>query len=149
MFKPDAISRGLQGVLMAEWQHAGFVIEDLSYYSAATVKFWRMHYAEHQHQPWFEQLIRAMGNRPIMVLIVYQPSVSRATAIHNARQFMQTQRTKYGLNNPNNTVHVSDSEEAAVREARIWIYGIKADEVLPPDEADDEEIEEANRSGGA
>ena len=134
IFKPDVISRGLQGKLLAEWIDEGFVMEDMQFYQAATAKFWERHYQEHKNKDWFSALIEAMANRPIMVFGMYRPGITRADAIVLAREFMKKQREKYGVNFRNNSVHVSDSEEAAYDEGVLWLYGLCAALAEPTDD---------------
>lgn len=139
IFKPDCLARGLQGVMLQEWLAAGFIMEDMQFYQAATSEFWHAHYREHEQQPWFKDLLEAMANRPIMVFGMYKPGVSRLQAIADARLFAQTQRARYQQDARNNSVHVSDSETAAHREGVLWLYGTRNMLELPAEQMDEED----------
>jgi nucleoside diphosphate kinase len=123
LFKPDSLVRGLHAKMLNEWIEKGFVMEDLQFYQSATASLWELHYREQAELPHFRDLIEAMANRPVMVCGMYKPGVTRAEAIKEAHTFVLEQRKRYQLTQRNNSVHVSDSEEAAVIEGHLWLYG--------------------------
>lgn len=131
LVKPDGVSRGLVGEIMARIEAKGYVIADLKMMQADRDLLER-HYAEHQGKPFFEPLVEFMLSGPIVAIIAEgqrviegfrslagatDPTVAAPGTIRG--DFARDQGTKV----QQNLVHGSDSSESATREIAIFFEG--------------------------
>ena len=131
LVKPDGVSRGLVGEIIARIEAKGYVIADLKMMQANRALLER-HYAEHQGKPFFEPLVEFMLSGPIVAIIAEgqrviegfrslagatDPTVAAPGTIRGdlARDLV-TKVQQY-------LVHGSDSPESAAREIAIFFEG--------------------------
>jgi len=131
LVKPDGVSRGLVGEIIARIESKGYVIVDLKMMQADRALLER-HYAEHQGKPFFEPLVEFMLSGPIVAIIAEgqrviegfrslagatDPTVAAPGTIRG--DLARDQGTKV----QQNLVHGSDSSESAAREIAIFFEG--------------------------
>lgn len=131
LVKPDGVSRGLVGEIIARIEAKGYVITDLKMMQADRALLER-HYAEHQGKPFFEPLVEFMLSGPIVAIIAEgqrviegfrslagatDPTVAAPGTIRG--DLARDQGTKV----QQNLVHGSDSSESATREIAIFFEG--------------------------
>ena len=127
LVKPDGVSRGLVGEVIARIERKGFTLQalELRTLERATAE---EHYAEHTDKPFFGELVDFITSAPLVAMCV-----EGENAIAGMRQIM-------GATNPiesapgsirgdfataigENIVHGSDSPESATRELGIFFPG--------------------------
>ena len=128
LVKPDGVSRGLVGEIIARVEAKGYVIANLKMMQADRALLER-HYAEHQGKPFFEPLVEFMLSGPIVAIIAEgqrviegfrslagatDPTVAAPGTIRG--DLARDQGTKV----VQNIVHGSDSPESAAREISIF-----------------------------
>ena len=131
LVKPDGVSRGLVGEIIARVEAKGYVIANLKMMQADRALLER-HYAEHQGKPFFEPLVEFMLYGPIVAIIAEgqrviegfrslagatDPTVAAPGTIRG--DLARDQGTKV----VQNIVHGSDSPESAAREIAIFFEG--------------------------
>ena len=129
MIKPDATRRHLTGSILKLAEQAGLAPIALKRLRLDQKSAEAM-YAEHAAQPWFRDQVDYMVSGPV-VAVVFEG----ADAIIRWRALMgPTDRTKapegtirnlFAVSYRENSVHGSDSEEAATREIGLFFSGIE------------------------
>jgi nucleoside-diphosphate kinase len=124
LIKPDAVSRGLVGEILARFERKGLVIE------AMTVRemdgdLADLHYAEHVTKPFYPPLRAFMTGGPLVALILAGDRaievVRGLTGATDGRVAAPgTIRGDLSLSNRENLVHASDSVDSAKREIALW-----------------------------
>lgn len=131
LIKPDAVSRGLAGEILARFERRGFEIR-----AAKLVRVERdlaeRHYAEHAEKSFFGELVGFITSGSTLALVLEGEeavAVTRTTigATNPTQAAPGTIRGDLALAMPNNLVHGSDSVETAEREIGLW-FG--ADELV-------------------
>lgn len=124
LVKPDGVSRGLVGEVVARLERRGLrlVAAELRTLDAATAED---HYGEHVGKPFFASLVEFITGGPLFAAVVEGPR-----AIEAWRTMMGptdpvvaapgTIRGDFGLELQKNLVHGSDSAESAVREIALF-----------------------------
>jgi nucleoside-diphosphate kinase len=122
--KPDAVSRGLVGEIIARIECRGYIITAMRMFQLPGDKA-REHYAEHKDKPFFADLVNFITSGPLVALAVEGDGV-----VDGMRQMI-------GATNPNaaapgsiradlaqtigrNLVHGADSKASAERELKIF-----------------------------
>lgn len=129
--KPDAVERGLVGVIIDRFERKGLVVvaAELRKIDADTA---RRHYAEHEGKPFFEDLVSFITRSPSMLLVVEGPGDTwrivrqMMGATDPAAAAPGTIRGDLAVENPENLVHGSDSVESAEREIDLFFPGLTA-----------------------
>ena len=131
LVKPDGVSRGLVGEVIARIEAKGYSISALRMLQADRALL-EKHYAEHQGKPFFEPLVEFMMSGPIVAIVaegnrviegfrslagVTDPTVAAPGTIRG--DLARDQGTKV----VQNIVHGSDSPESAAREIAIFFEG--------------------------
>ncbi|GAB3541341.1 nucleoside-diphosphate kinase [Arthrobacter tecti] len=128
LVKPDGVSRGLSGEILARVEAKGYKLVDLSLVSATRDKL-EAHYAEHVGKPFYEPLVEFMLSGPIVAAVfegerVIEGFRSLAGATEPTTAAPGTIRGDFGrdwgLKVQQNLVHGSDSAESAEKEIGIW-----------------------------
>ena len=126
MFKPDAVERGLVGKILSRFEDAGMVIANLSIDVDLGRSFLEEHYAEHKDKPFFDNLVRSMMNRKVILMEMWGLDIVRRVRVMvgatNALEAVPgTIRGDWGESlGAENLIHASDSPEAAERELNLW-----------------------------
>lgn len=128
LIKPDAVRRGLIGVVLGRYEAKGL--------SVVAAEFRRIdgawadrHYAEHVAQPWYPPLRDYITGGPLLALVLAGPGAIEVVRLMNgatnaAAAQPGTIRGDYALSNRENLVHASDSPESAAREIGLWFPGL-------------------------
>jgi nucleoside-diphosphate kinase len=124
LVKPDGVSRGLCGEIVARFEHRGYELR-----GARLLKITRVlaqqHYAEHKGKPFFRELVSFITSGPVLAL-----AVRGENAVENVRAMMGatnpvdsapgTIRGDYATLLGENVVHGSDSRASARRELALF-----------------------------
>ena len=120
IFKPDSVSTGRAGAILARLEEEGFRIRGLKRLRLAADQA-REFYAVHRERPFFEGLVTFMTEGPVIVA-----ALERDDAVAHLRKTMGatdsrkadpgTIRNLHGTDIERNAIHGSDSAENAARE---------------------------------
>ena len=125
LVKPDGVSRGLVGEVIARIERKGLKLAALELRTADRAVA-EEHYSEHAGKGFYEDLVEFITGGPLVAIVV-----EGARAISAFRQLAGgtdpvekatpgTIRGDFGLEVQFNLVHGSDSPESAVREIKLW-----------------------------
>ena len=124
LIKPDAVRRGLTGVILARYEAKGLTIVALEQrlIDAAQAD---AHYADHIEQPWYPPLRDFVVSGPMVALVLEgDEAIEVVRALNGATDGRKaapgTIRGDYSLSNRENLVHGSDSEDSSSREIALW-----------------------------
>lgn len=122
IIKPDGLRRNLRGTILDLYSEAG--LEACNYHeyeegAPGLLPLFAEHYREHKNKEFYRDLVTEMAKGPICVLHMVSKLSPEDTAA-KGREVMAQIRDKYAESLRHNTVHASDSPEAAQREHRIW-----------------------------
>jgi nucleoside-diphosphate kinase len=125
LLKPDAVERGLVGVIVSRFEAKGLTIAamDLRTLDKETLA---RHYEEHVGKSFYEDLVTFMSRGPIVAMVVQGPEdtwevVRNLMGATNPRKAAPgTIRGDLGILFTENLVHGSDSAESAEREVNIF-----------------------------
>lgn len=131
VIKPDAVSRGLVGRIIARVQEKGLALRALKLLRLDRQRAERF-YEVHRGQPFFEPLVAFMTSGPVAAAVF---EGRRAIAVvrrlvggtDGAAAAPGTIRGDWALSNRYNLVHASDSEEAYRRELPVLLA---ADDII-------------------
>ena len=122
--KPDGVSRGLVGEVLARIERKGYRIEKIEG-KVIDRDLAERHYAEHKGKPFFEELIEYITSGLSVIIVI-----SGENAIENVRVIMGPTnpldatpgsiRGAYATSVTRNLVHCSDSQESAAREIALF-----------------------------
>lgn len=128
LVKPDGVSRGLSGAIVARVEAKGYRLADLKLVNANRGML-EEHYAEHVGKPFYEPLVEFMLSGPVVAAIfegerVIEGFRSLAGTTDPTTAAPGTIRGDFGrdwgLKVQQNLVHGSDSPESAEKEIAIW-----------------------------
>ncbi len=122
--KPDAVSAGKTGSILARLEKEGFRVAGLKKLRLSAEQA-KAFYAVHRERPFYEGLVRFMTEGLVVVA-----ALERADAVSHLRRVMGatdskkaepgTIRNLYGTDIERNAVHGSDSPENAVKEIAFF-----------------------------
>jgi nucleoside-diphosphate kinase len=122
--KPDAVSRGLVGEIIARIERRGYVITAMKLMQLDGGRA-RQHYAEHDGKPFFDALVDFITSGPLVAI-----AVEGSEAIDGCRQIIGATdplnaapgsiRGDFAQTIGRNLVHGSDSKASADRELEIF-----------------------------
>ena len=123
--KPDAVERGLVGEIVGRLEHRGLriVAMDLRHID---VDLARVHYAEHDGKPFFDDLVGFITRSPLVAMVVEGGDdtwqvVRTVMGATNPRDAAPgTIRGDLALETSENLVHGSDGPESAEREIALF-----------------------------
>ena len=129
IIKPDATRRNLTGKIVAKFEDAGLRVvasKRIHLTAAEAGEF----YAEHKARGFYGELVTFMASEPVVVQVLEGES-----AIAKNREVMGatdpaaadagTVRKDFALSKGENSVHGSDSPEAAAREIAFFFAGLE------------------------
>jgi nucleoside-diphosphate kinase len=119
--KPDAVKRGLVGVIITRFEQRGYLIKNMKYVSASRDLI-EQHYAEHKGKPFYDRLVRFMTDDIVVMELEGNMQVARQIVGATVPGDSQFGSIRGDLANDisHNLVHCSDSIENARRELTIW-----------------------------
>jgi len=125
IIKPDAVSRGLAGTILARFERRGlrFVALEMRRLDRVTVE---MHYEEHRGKPFFDGLVEFLCSGPAVLGVLEGPEGTAASVrkmmgtTNPAEAAPGTIRGDFAMLVQENLIHGSDSEESALREVKLF-----------------------------
>jgi nucleoside-diphosphate kinase len=125
--KPDAVSRGLTGQILARIEQKGFKIVALKLMKVSKDLAER-HYAIHKGKPFYDGLVKYVQSGPVVAAIVEGSdaiaSMRRLLGATDPRKGAPGEiRFDYGQEIGRNLVHGSDAAETAKSEIAMWFGG--------------------------
>jgi nucleoside-diphosphate kinase len=124
IIKPDGVARGLVGEVLVRIERKGYRIEQITSLTMDS-EVAQTHYAEHEGEPFYDNLIDYITEGPLVVAII-----SGENSIENVRRIMGATdplsatpgsiRGAYATSVTRNLVHGSDSPESAAREIALF-----------------------------
>ena len=124
ILKPDSVSAGKAGAILAHLEKEGFRFAGLKR-MRLTGEQARAFYAVHRERPFFEGLVRFMTEGPVVVAALERENAVphlRATmgATDSKKAEPGTVRNLYGTDIERNAIHGSDSPENAAKEVAFF-----------------------------
>ncbi|GAB2675470.1 nucleoside-diphosphate kinase [Nocardia goodfellowii] len=125
LIKPDGVSRGLTGEILARIERKGLKIVALEQKNVSD-EVAKAHYAEHAEKPFFGSLIEFITSGPVVAAILEGPrAIAAFRQIAGGTDPVEKAvpgsiRGDFGLETQYNLVHGSDSPESAKREIALW-----------------------------
>lgn len=129
LVKPDGVSRGLVGQIIARYEAKGFTLAALELRTAST-ELAAQHYEEHVGRPYYSGLVEFVTSGPLVAMVLAGERVIEAVRLLNgstdsAAAAPGTIRGDLSLSNSRNLVHASDSPATAAREIDLWFPGLR------------------------
>ena len=125
LVKPDGVTRGLVGEVIARIERKGLRLAALELKSVDR-DLAEQHYAEHADKGFFEDLITFITSAPVAAMVVEGPrAIAAFRQLAGGTDPVEkatpgTLRGDFGLETQFNLVHGSDSPESAAREIKLW-----------------------------
>ncbi|MBF6356936.1 nucleoside-diphosphate kinase [Nocardia higoensis] len=125
LIKPDGVSRGLVGEVLARAERKGLKIAALEL-KHVSEEVAREHYDEHADKPFFGSLIEFITSGPVVAAVLEGPrAIAAFRQLAGGTDPVEkatpgTIRGDFGLETQYNLVHGSDSPESAKREIGLW-----------------------------
>ncbi len=127
IIKPDAVSKGFTGAILAEIEKAGFKIVAIKKASISAAQAKGFYYV-HAQRPFFNDLCAFMSSGPLFLMVL-----EKDNAIADLRKLMGatnpanadegTIRKKFAGSLQENAIHGSDAEDTAAFEIGYWFAG--------------------------
>lgn len=127
IIKPDAVSNGYTGAILAEIEKAGFKIISIRKQSISKAQAAGFYYV-HKERPFFGDLCDFMSSGPLFLMVL-----EKGNAIADLRKLMGatnpanaeegTIRKKFAASIQENAIHGSDAENTAKFEIGYWFAG--------------------------
>ncbi len=132
LIKPDGIERGFIGEIIGRLERKGLNITAMKMMKMSR-KLAEEHYAEHIGKPFYEKLVKFMTSGPIIAIVVEgRESVKVVRTLCGATDPVEalpgTIRGDLSVQEPANTIHASDSIEAAKREIKRFFPDLRSKE---------------------
>lgn len=130
LVKPDGVTRGLIGEVVARIEARGFRFEALEL-RTLTREVAEAHYGEHKDKPFFGELVDFITSGPLVAGVVSGPGVVGAWrtmmgATDPLKSAPGTIRGDLAHEMSENVVHGSDSPESAAREIALFFPQLSA-----------------------
>ena len=124
LIKPDAMERGLVGVILGRLQSEGLKLLALRMLHMDRALAER-HYAVHKEKPFFKELVDYIISTPIVAAVFEgDNAIEHIRALMGATDPAKadpgTIRKDYGLDVQRNSTHASDSPENATKEISLF-----------------------------
>jgi len=124
LLKPDAVARGLMGVIIGRLESKGLTIEAAKLVQVKDTLA-KKHYAEHEGKPFFGSLISYIMSGPVLAMVVSgKEAVTVCRTLIGATDPRKaapgTIRGDLAMDIGRNLIHGSDSPESAKREIGLW-----------------------------
>ena len=124
LVKPDGVSRGLGGEILARFERRGLALRGARLLAISTDLAAR-HYAEHEGKPFYDDLVAFITSGPTLALALEgESAISVVRTMMGATNPLDsapgTIRGDYALELSENVVHGSDSAGSAERELGLF-----------------------------
>ncbi|MFE3835726.1 nucleoside-diphosphate kinase [Pseudogemmobacter sonorensis] len=129
IIKPDATKRNLTGKVVAKFEEAGLRVVASKRIQLSTAQAGEF-YAEHKERPFYAELVSFMVSEPVVVQVLEgEGAIAKNREVMGATDPAQaadgTIRKEFALSKGENSVHGSDSPEAAAREIAFFFSGLE------------------------
>lgn len=129
MIKPDAVSAGHLGAILAMIEKAGFRFVAMKLTQLSRVKASEF-YAVHRERPFYNELVEFMSSGPIVAAVLEKDNAvdefrTLIGATNPEEAAPGTIRALYAKNVGENAVHGSDSDENAAIESAFHFAGVE------------------------
>ncbi len=129
IIKPDAVSRGLAGKILARIEEAGFTVKAMRLQHLSR-KEAEGFYAVHRERPFFGELTEFMASGPCVLLALEAPDAIKKWrdtmgATDPAKAAPGTLRKDFGESIGRNATHGSDAPETAAFELGYFFRGME------------------------
>ena len=127
IIKPDAVSAGKAGKILAHLEAAGFTVRALRLARLTAAQAGEF-YAVHRERPFYGELVEFMTSGPCMPMILEAdgavPKLREAIGATDPAEAAEgTVRKLYAESKGRNAIHASDSDENAGIEAGFFFAG--------------------------
>jgi nucleoside-diphosphate kinase len=129
IIKPDAVSKGHAGAILADIEKAGFKLVSIRKQTISKDQA-KGFYHVHAARPFFNDLCEFMSSGPIFLMVLEKDSaiadlrkLMGATNPANAEE--GTIRKKFAGSIQENAIHGSDAEDTAAFEIGYWFAGFE------------------------
>ena len=124
IIKPDAVSTGKAGKILAHLEAAGFTVRALRLARLTTAQAGEF-YAVHRERPFYGELVEFMTSGPCMPMILEAddavPRLRDAIGATDPAEAAEgTVRKLFAESKGRNAIHASDSDDNAAREAAFF-----------------------------
>jgi len=124
LVKPDAVERGLSGIIINRIESAGLTLVALKMLQMSQSLAER-HYAPHRERPFFKSLINYITSGPIVAAVFEgDQAISRIRTVMGATDPSKAEagsiRKDFGIDIEHNAVHGSDSPQTAAHEISLY-----------------------------
>lgn len=124
MIKPDAVSRGLVGQIIARFETKGLKIKAMRL-EMADPDVVAKHYEVHKERPFYPGLVDFITSAPVVPMLVEgEEAIAVSRALMGATNPVEGKpgeiRFDFGQHIGRNIIHGSDSEETAAFEIGLW-----------------------------
>lgn len=125
LVKPDGVTRGLVGEVIARIERKGLRLSALELKSVDR-ELAEQHYAEHEGKGFYEELISFITSAPVAAMVVEgERAIAAFRQIAGGTDPVEKAvpgsiRGDLALETGSNIVHGSDSPESAEREIKLW-----------------------------
>jgi nucleoside-diphosphate kinase len=131
LIKPDAVQRGLIGMIISRLELRGLRLVGAKFVSV-DLSLAERHYAIHKGKPFYESLIQYITSSPVMAMVWEGPQAIAAVrqtmgATQPTEAAPGTVRHDFALEIGRNLTHASDSPQTALEEIPLWF---EPDEIL-------------------
>ncbi len=152
LIKPDAVERGLIGEVIGRLERKGLKISAMKMMTMSR-KLAGEHYAEHIGKPFYEKLVNFMTSGPIVAMVVEGREAVKvvrtlAGATDPVEALPGTIRGDLSVQEPANTIHASDSIEAAKREIKRFFPNFGSKKVVEREDIQ-REVEKLKRENNS
>jgi nucleoside-diphosphate kinase len=122
LFKPDCVSKGLAGQVLARFEAAGFRVRGLKMFQFSD-DLLKEHYAHIASKPFFPEVVTFMQQTPVIALAIEgEDAVNRVRTLlgptDSKKAEKGTIRGDLGVDVMVNVCHASDSDETAAVELK-------------------------------
>jgi nucleoside-diphosphate kinase len=127
LLKPDAVQRGLIGVIIGRLEQRGLKLAGMKFMSVS-LDLAERHYAVHKGRPFYDGLIQYITSSPVVAMVWEGKraiEVVRRTvgSTNPADAGPGTIRSDFAVEIGRNLVHASDGAETADYEIPLWFGG--------------------------
>lgn len=124
IIKPDAVSTGKAGKIIAHLEEKGFRIRAIRMMTLSRAQAGEF-YAVHRERPFYASLVAFMTSGPCIPIVLEKDSAVTALrdaigATDPAEAAKGTVRALFAESKERNAIHASDSDENAAREAAFF-----------------------------
>lgn len=129
IIKPDAVTAGNAGNIIAHLERQGFTILAMKKLSLSAAQA-RSFYAVHRERPFFKSLVAFMTSGPIVPMVLERENAIVALrdvmgATNSLEAAEGTIRNLYGTNIERNAIHGSDGPDTAAAERAFFFSSLE------------------------